>query len=122
MSYVATINDVKAKYKEIEDESDETIESALEDASILVDDDVINGTITEKKRKMAEAYMACHLLFLNFGKTIEDKWDGDTTDKKMAPKLGMGLSSSPYGQFYLTLKCKKDCSNAGPVSGFGSFS
>ncbi|MGL5686029.1 MAG: DUF4054 domain-containing protein [Vagococcus fluvialis] len=122
MTPIADIASVRAKYLEMIDVSDDIIQSALDDAAILVDDDVLGGTISESKRKMAESYMACHLLFLNFGKTAEDKWDGDTSDKKMLGKLGTGLNWSPYGQFYLTLKCKKDCSNAGPVSGLGFMS
>lgn len=122
MTPLATIEDVRNRYQEIDDVSDTIIQSAIDDAAILVDDDVTGGTISESKRKMAESYMACHLLFLNYNKTQEDKWNGDTTDKRMTMKLGTGLNSSPYGQFYLTLKCKKDCSNAGPVSGVGFMS
>lgn len=99
----ATPEDIKNTYLEVEDVDDEKIILQLNFASSLVERDIKKGTLTEDMRKMAETYMCCHLLYINYFKTSEDKLNGNTSDKKLTPKLGMGLQGSPYGQMYLTL-------------------
>ena len=103
MSVGAFEEDIRNTYQEIEDISRDKIALQLEFARTLVKKDVEKGIITDDMRRMAETYMCCHLLYINYFKTSEDKLNGNTSDKKLTPKLGMGLQGSPYGQMYLTL-------------------
>ncbi|WP_306583720.1 hypothetical protein [Fusobacterium ulcerans] len=103
MNPTATVTLIKDTYLEVEDIEESKIQLQLKYASLMVDKDIKNRELDEDYREMAEVYMTCHLLYINYFKTSEDKLDS-TTDKKLTPKLGMGLQGSPYGQMYLSIK------------------
>lgn len=117
----ASIKEIKNTYQEIEDVDDEKIELQLEFAKSLVDIDIKKGILAEDMRRMAVTYMCCHLLYINYFKTSEDKLNGNTSDKKLTPKLGMGLQGSPYGQMYLTF-INSSMEDSQVVSGIGILS
>ena len=95
----------------------------LEFAATIVDKDIKTGQLDEDYRGMAEVYMTCHLLYMNYLKTSEDTLNGNTRDKKLTPKLGMGLQGSTYGQMYLSLKSQTIAMDQDlPVSGVGFLS
>lgn len=106
MSGEVSIQDIQYTYQEIEDLEEDKIILQLGFAKALVDKDIKDNKIDLELRKMAIVYMTCHLLFLNYSKSSEDSLNGDTKDKRVIPKIGMGLKSSPYGQTYLSFMSK----------------
>ena len=123
MTPIARPQQIKDTYIEVEDLEDRVIELQLEFAATIVDKDIKTGQLDEDYRGMAEVYMTCHLLYMNYLKTSEDTLNGNTRDKKLTPKLGMGLQGSTYGQIYLSLKSQTIAMDQDlPVSGVGFLS
>lgn len=123
LSPITTVEKIKKTYREVEEETEDIIQLQMEYASILVDKDIKNGALDADYREMAETYMTCHLLYMNYLKTSEDKISGDTHDKKLTPKMGTGLQGSPYGQMYLSFYSMTGAvDDDRPVSGVGFLS
>ena len=117
-----TIENIKKTYKEMVNQSDGIIQLQMDYAAVLVDKDIKTGTLDGDYREMAETYMTCHLLYMNYLKTSEDKIS-DTQDKKLTPKMGTGLQGSPYGQMYLSFySITGAVDDDRPVSGVGFLS
>lgn len=122
LSPTTTVEKIKKTYREVDGETEDVIQLQMEYAALLVDKDIKNGALDAEYREMAEVYMTCHLLYINYFKTSEDKLDS-TTDKKLTPKMGTGLQGSPYGQMYLSFYSMTGAtSNDRPVSGVGFLS
>lgn len=117
-----SVENIKKTYREIVEETEDIIQLQMAYAAVLVDKDIKTGALDEDYREMAETYMTCHLLYMNYLKTSEDKIS-DTQDKKLTPKMGTGLQGSPYGQMYLSFYSMTGAtSNDRPVSGVGFLS
>ena len=97
-----SVDKIKKTYREMAGETEDIIQLQMDYAAVLVDKDIKTGALDGAYREMAETYMTCHLLFMNYLKTSEDKIEGSTQDKKLTPKMGTGLQGSPYGQIYLS--------------------
>lgn len=97
-----SVDKIKKTYREMAGETEDIIQLQMNYAAVLVDKDIKTGALDGDYREMAETYMTCHLLFMNYLKTSEDKIEGSTQDKKLTPKMGTGLQGSPYGQMYLS--------------------
>lgn len=97
-----SVDKIKKTYREMAGETEDIIQLQMDYAAVLVDKDIKTGALDGDYREMAETYMTCHLLFMNYLKTSEDKIEGSTQDKKLTPKMGTGLQGSPYGQIYLS--------------------
>ena len=122
LSPTTTVEKIKKTYREVDEETEDVIQLQMEYAALLVDKDIKNGALDADYREMAETYMTCHLLYMNYLKTSEDKIS-DTQDKKLTPKMGTGLQGSPYGQIYLSFYSMTGAtSNDRPVSGVGFLS
>lgn len=103
MSETIEIQDIQNTYQEIEGVENDAIILQLGFAKALVARDIKNNKIDTTLEKMATVYMTCHLLYMNYFKTAEDTLNGNTKDKRLTPKIGMGLKASPYGQTYMSL-------------------
>lgn len=122
LSPITTVEKIKKTYREVEEETEDIIQLQMEYAALLVDKDIKNGALNSDYREMAETYMTCHLLYMNYLKTSEDKIS-DTRDKKLTPKMGTGLQGSPYGQMYLSFYSMTGAvDDDRPVSGVGFLS
>lgn len=122
LSPITTVEKIKKTYREVDEETEDIIKLQMEYAALLVDKDIKNGALDSDYREMAETYMTCHLLYMNFLKTYEDKIEG-TQDKKLTPKMGTGLQGSPYGQMYLSFYSMTGAvDDDRPVSGVGFLS
>lgn len=118
-----TVGKIKKTYREVDEETEDVIQLQMEYAALLVDKDIKNGALDADYREMAETYMTCHLLYMNYLKTSEDKIEGSTQDKKLTPKMGTGLQGSPYGQMYLSFYSMTGAvDDDRPVSGVGFLS
>jgi|GEM_PF-5776450 len=125
MSLIPTtsVDKIKKTYREMAGESEDIIQLQMNYAAVLVDKDIKTGTLDGDYREMAETYMTCHLLYMNYLKTSEDKIEGSTQDKKLTPKMGTGLQGSPYGQMYLSFySITGAVDDDRPVSGVGFLS
>lgn len=117
-----SVDKIKKTYREVDEETEDVIQLQMDYAAVLVDKDIKTGALDGDYREMAETYMTCHLLYMNYLKTSEDKIS-DTQDKKLTPKMGTGLQGSPYGQMYLSFYSMTGAtSNDRPVSGVGFLS
>lgn len=122
LSPTTTVENIKKTYREVDEETEDIIKLQMEYAALLVDKDIKNGALDSDYREMAETYMTCHLLYMNYLKTSEDKLS-DTRDKKLTPKMGTGLQGSPYGQMYLSFYSMTGAvDDDRPVSGVGFLS
>lgn len=122
LSPITTVEKIKKTYREVDEETEDIIQLQMEYAALLVDKDIKNGALDADYREMAETYMTCHLLYMNYLKTSEDKIS-DTRDKKLTPKMGTGLQGSPYGQMYLSFYSMTGAvDDDRPVSGVGFLS
>jgi hypothetical protein len=122
LSPITTVEKIKKTYREVDEETEDIIQLQMEYAALLVDKDIKNGALDADYREMAETYMTCHLLYMNYLKTSEDKIS-DTQDKKLTPKMGAGLQGSPYGQMYLSFYSMTGAiDDDRPVSGVGFLS
>lgn len=122
LSPTTTVERIKKTYREVDEETEDIIQLQMEYAALLVDKDIKNGALDADYREMAETYMTCHLLYMNYLKTYEDKIEG-TQDKKLTPKMGTGLQGSPYGQMYLSFYSMTGAvDDDRPVSGVGFLS
>lgn len=123
LSPITNVKKIKKTYREVDEETEDVIQLQMEYAALLVDKDIKNGALDADYREMAETYMTCHLLYMNYLKTSEDKISGDTHDKKLTPKMGTGLQGSPYGQMYLSFYSMTGAADDDrPVSGVGFLS
>lgn len=118
-----SVEKIKKTYREMAGETEDIIQLQMNYAAVLVNKDIKTGALDEDYREMAETYMTCHLLFMNYLKTSEDKIEGSTQDKKLTPKMGTGLQGSPYGQMYLSFYSMTGAvDDDRPVSGVGFLS
>lgn len=118
-----SVDKIRKTYREMVNQSDDIIQLQMDYAAVLVDKDIKTGTLDGDYREMAETYMTCHLLYMNYLKTSEDKIEGSTQDKKLTPKMGTGLQGSPYGQMYLSFySITGAVDDDRPVSGVGFLS
>lgn len=118
-----SVDKIKKTYREMAGETEDIIQLQMNYAAVLVNKDIKTGALDEDYREMAETYMTCHLLFMNYLKTSEDKIEGSTQDKKLTPKMGTGLQGSPYGQMYLSFYSMTGAvDDDRPVSGVGFLS
>lgn len=116
------VDKIKKTYREMAGETEDIIQLQINYAAVLVNKDIKTGALDEDYREMAETYMTCHLLYMNYLKTSEDKIEG-TQDKKLTPKMGTGLQGSPYGQMYLSFYSMTGAvDDDRPVSGAGFLS
>lgn len=122
LSPTTSVDKIKKTYREMVGEMKDIIQLQMNYAAVLVDKDIKTGALDGDYREMAETYMTCHLLYMNYLKTSEDKIS-DTQDKKLTPKMGTGLQGSPYGQMYLSFYSMTGAvDDDRPVSGVGFLS
>lgn len=122
LSPTTSVDKIKKTYREMVGEMEDIIQLQMNYAAVLVDKDIKTGALDGDYREMAETYMTCHLLYMNYLKTSEDKIS-DTQDKKLTPKMGTGLQGSPYGQIYLSFYSMTGAvDDHRPVSGVGFLS
>lgn len=122
LSPTTSVDKIKKTYREMVVEMEDIIQLQMNYAAVLVDKDIKTGALDGDYREMAETYMTCHLLYMNYLKTSEDKIS-DTQDKKLTPKMGTGLQGSPYGQMYLSFYSMTGAvDDDRPVSGVGFLS